>query len=65
MKIRINPLIENFGEAGFIASLPIKGMVAHGNSANEAKNEIIKSLMIKMAYDYNCPLGEMDITLRF
>lgn len=53
MKLFISPVIEDFGDLGFIASLPnLKGMVAVGNTAAEAKQELIKSLEVKIAYDY-------------
>ena len=53
MKIKINPVIQNFGKAGFIAYLSgIPGMVVQGDSEEEVREELIKSLEVKIAYDY-------------
>ncbi|MBS1580821.1 MAG: hypothetical protein JST66_01340 [Bacteroidetes bacterium] len=60
MKMLVKAHIEPVGEYGYIASIPsMPGLVVQAASIEEAKQELITSLKVKIAYDYGLKIDDL------
>lgn len=60
VQIQLTAVIQNFGDAGYIGwTERIKGLVVQGDSIQETLNELIKSIKVKIAYDFGLDISQI------
>ncbi|MEX0594876.1 MAG: hypothetical protein WD512_00115 [Candidatus Paceibacterota bacterium] len=58
--IIVEGLIQDFGNNHFMGFIPkFKGLVVQGASVDEIKNELLNSLRVKIAFDYDLDISKV------
>ncbi len=61
MRILVQTHIESVGIDGYIASIPsMPGLVVQASTVEAAREELLTSLKVKIAYDYGWQIDNME-----